>query len=202
MAEGTADEEALFESLPTPNARALAVAGVECFAAKGFYGTTTRDIAGGVGLSPAALYVHFSSKEELLFTICKLGHEGALRALEPTTGANLTPTERVEGMVSRFATWHARNHRLAKVVQYELDALPTERRPELSKMRRQFRSLIERAIEDGAAARVFTAPDVSGVTLAILSLCVDVARWYSPEGERTPDDLGRLYADLIIRMLI
>ncbi|HWC07565.1 MAG TPA: TetR/AcrR family transcriptional regulator [Solirubrobacterales bacterium] len=201
MAEMTADEEALFESLSTPNARALALAGVDCFAAKGFHGTTTRDIAGRVGLSPAALYVHFSSKEELLFTICKLGHEGALLALEDAIGTDLTPAERVEGMVSRFATWHARNHRLAKVVQYELGALSPERRPELSVMRQQFRSLIERAIAEGAATRAFTAPDVSGVTLAILSLCVDVARWYSPEGPRPPDDIGRLYADLIIRML-
>jgi AcrR family transcriptional regulator len=201
MTEVLADEEALFDRLSTPNARALVSAGVECFAAKGFYGTTTRDIAGRVGLSPAALYVHFSSKEELLFTICKLGHEGALLALETAAGTDLTPTERLEGMVSRFATWHARNHRLAKVVQYELDALSAERRPELSVMRQKFRRLIEAAIADGAATRAFTAPDVSGVTLAILSLCIDVARWYSPEGARAPDDLGRLYADLIIRML-
>jgi hypothetical protein len=37
--------------------------------------------------------------------------------------------------------------------------------------------------------------------LALLSLVVDVARWYRPEGPRSPDDIGALYADLALRMV-
>lgn len=40
-------------------------AAADAFAAKGFHATTTRDIAGRAGLSPAGVYVHFASKEDL-----------------------------------------------------------------------------------------------------------------------------------------
>lgn len=197
----TQDESTLFESLDAPKARELAMAGVECFAEKGFYGTTTRDIANRVGLSPAAVYVHFPSKAELLFTISRLGHESALHALEGAAAREAAPEQRITAMVASFAAWHARNHRLAKVVQYELDALPRERRPELKAMRHRFTIVFETAIEAGVADKSFTVPDVPGAVLAILSLCIDIARWYSPTGPRSPDDLGRLYADLILRLL-
>ena len=57
-------------SSPVVDARTrLARAAVDAFATKGFHGTTTRDISIAAGMSPAALYVHHRSKEELLFLI-------------------------------------------------------------------------------------------------------------------------------------
>lgn len=44
-------------------------------------------------------------------------------------------------------------------------------------------------------------PDVPGTTLAVLSLCIDVARWFNTAGRRTPDEVGALYADLVLRMV-
>jgi hypothetical protein len=56
-------------------------------------------------------------------------------------------------------------------------------------------------VEDGVADGSFDVPDVKGTTLAILSLCIDVARWFSLDGPRTPDEVGALYADLVLRMV-
>jgi AcrR family transcriptional regulator len=44
-------------------------AAMECFASTGFRGTTTREIASRVGLTEAALYRHFASKEALYAAI-------------------------------------------------------------------------------------------------------------------------------------
>ena len=44
-------------------------AAMQCFAAAGFRGTTTREIASRVGLTEAALYRHFESKEALYAAI-------------------------------------------------------------------------------------------------------------------------------------
>ncbi|HEV7626828.1 MAG TPA: helix-turn-helix domain-containing protein, partial [Streptomyces sp.] len=62
--------------------RGLLASAVRCFAANGFHATTTRDISAGVGLSPAALYVHFPSKELVLFEIMRIGHERALAHIQ------------------------------------------------------------------------------------------------------------------------
>jgi len=49
-------------------ARILAEA-AEWFAGSGYAGTSMRDIAGAVGLTPGALYVHFPSKGQLLLAV-------------------------------------------------------------------------------------------------------------------------------------
>jgi TetR/AcrR family transcriptional regulator, regulator of cefoperazone and chloramphenicol sensitivity len=44
----------------------ILAAAIELFAARGYAGTSMRDIAETVGMTKAALYYHFSSKEEVL----------------------------------------------------------------------------------------------------------------------------------------
>lgn len=53
-------------------ARILAVA-AEWFANHGYAATSMRDIAGAVGLTPGALYVHFPSKGQLLLAVYEEG---------------------------------------------------------------------------------------------------------------------------------
>src|ERR1041384_552132 len=58
--------------------RGLLSSAVRYFASNGFHATTTRDICEGMNLTPGALYVHFPSKEVVLFEIIRTGHERAL----------------------------------------------------------------------------------------------------------------------------
>jgi AcrR family transcriptional regulator len=180
----------------------LLEAASEAFADKGFHATTTRDIAARVGLSPAAVYVHFASKEELLYELSLVGHQAALAIVVSAAGrAGTAPAERLQAVVSDFASWHARHRRTARVVQYELAALTPEHRAVIDGLRRQIQDRMRELLEAGVAAGDFVVPDVPGTALALLSLVVDVARWYRPEGPRSPDDIGALYADLALRMV-
>jgi AcrR family transcriptional regulator len=56
---------------PRPGSRRDQIldAAMQCFASSGFRGTTTREIASRVGLTEAALYRHFASKEALYAAI-------------------------------------------------------------------------------------------------------------------------------------
>ena len=44
-------------------------------------------------------------------------------------------------------------------------------------------------------------PFIPGTTLAVLSLCIDVARWFKVGGTRTPEEIGALHAGLVLRMV-
>jgi AcrR family transcriptional regulator len=50
--------------------------GLSCFAARGFSGTTTREVAARVGITEAALYRYFPSKEALYSAIIESKIEG------------------------------------------------------------------------------------------------------------------------------
>ncbi|MEU3662978.1 TetR/AcrR family transcriptional regulator [Streptomyces sp. NPDC032940] len=186
----------------TPDAaRRLLVAAVEAFAERGYHATTTRDIAGRAGMSPAALYIHYKTKEELLHRISRIGHDRALSILRTAAEGDGSATERLADAVGSFVRWHAGRRTTARVVQYELDALGPDARAEIVALRRQVDAQVRRIIEEGVAAGEFEVVDVQGTTLAVLSLCIDVARWFNIDGPRTPDEVGALYADLVLRMV-
>ncbi|MET9776670.1 TetR/AcrR family transcriptional regulator [Streptomyces sp. NPDC006367] len=186
----------------TPDAaRRLLVAAVEAFAERGYHATTTRDIAGRAGMSPAALYIHYKTKEELLHRISRIGHDRALSILRAAAEGEGSAAERLADAVSSFVRWHAGRRTTARVVQYELDALGPDARAEIVALRRQVDAEVRGIIEDGVASGEFEVADVQGTTLAVLSLCIDVARWFNVNGPRTPDEVGALYADLVLRMV-
>lgn len=189
----------VWEHVQPPAARRLLTGAIDAFAERGFQATTTRDIASRAGMSPAALYVHYPSKERLLFEISLYGHKAALEILS-AADLGIDPGERLRGMVSAFTAWHAEHHTIARVVQYELAALSPEHFAEVATIRRAISDLVERVLADGVADGSFAVGDLHGTTLAVLSLSIDVARWYSPS-RQDPSELGTLYADLALRMV-
>lgn len=179
----------------------LVAAATAAFAERGYHATTTRDIAARAGMSPAAVYVHHSSKEELLFLISRDGHDMALRVLREAGPDDAEPFARLHATVRAFTLWHAQHHTAARVVQYELAALSPEHRHEIAVRRRAIDQHMREVIAAGVARGVFDVPDVAGTTLALLSLAVDVARWYRDDGRRSAASVADLYADLAVRMV-
>ncbi|WP_405994345.1 TetR/AcrR family transcriptional regulator [Streptomyces sp. NBC_00986] len=199
--ETTAGDPQAWAEVTPDAARRLLIAAVEAFAERGYHATTTRDIAGRAGMSPAALYIHYKTKEELLHRISRIGHEKALEILRTAAGREGSAAMRLADAVSSFVRWHAGGRTTARVVQYELDSLGPDARAEILALRRQVDAEVRGIVEDGVADGSFDVSDVKGTTLAILSLCIDVARWFSLDGPRTPDEVGALYADLVLRMV-
>lgn len=176
-------------------------AAVAAFAEKGFHGTTTRDIAGAAGMSPAAVYVHHRSKEELLHLISRDGHQGALAVVREARTVSDDPVAQVAEVARAFAAFHAHHHTMARIINYELAALTPEHRAEIDALRtsidREFRSLVV----DGVAAGVFDAPDPALAATALASMAIDIARWYREGGEWSPEQVGSYYADLALRLV-
>lgn len=179
----------------------LLSAAVEAFAEKGFHGTTTRDIAARAGMSPAAVYVHHRSKEDLLYLISRRGHQTALRVVREAIESATDPATQLAEMMRRFARHHATAHTGARIVNYELAALSPEHLREIVQIRRAIENAIREVVEAGAAAGRFHSGHPRMTALAILSLCIDIARWYRDEGEWTPEDIGEHYAELALRMV-
>ena len=187
---------------PVPeSSRRMIEAAVDAFAERGYHATTTRDIATRVGLSPAALYVHFPSKQALLTQISRLGHEAAVELVESSMVGIDDPMGRLQAVIHAFAAWHAEHHLVARVVQVELSALADDDRRAVIALRQQIERQVQRQLEAGVAAGQMEVSDTRAVARALLSLSVDVSRWYDPKSNETPEGIGLLYADLATRMV-
>ncbi len=56
-------------------------------------------------------------------------------------------------------------------------------------------------MEAGVADGSFAVPDGEGVTLAIVSLCVDVCRWFPTGRYADPEAVAKLYSELAVRLV-
>jgi AcrR family transcriptional regulator len=182
--------------------RRILISAVRAFAEHGFEGTTTRRICTGAGLSSAALYVHFASKEQLLYEISIVGHRGALAELRSAVEEGGSPTTTLRNAVHAFVLYHAKHHTLARVIQYELRVLNPDHFADVAAIRREIDSLIRGCIHAGVEAGQLACADIAGAALAIESLAIDVARWFqSHRSSRTPEQLAAMYAQFALQIV-
>jgi AcrR family transcriptional regulator len=200
----SANSAELWAGIESESSRRILLAALAAFAKHGFQAATTREISEGAGMSPAALYVHYKAKSDLLYEISRIGHQSVLDQVEHALrDAPEDPEERVRRFVAAFAKWHADHHVVARVIQYELKSLPTRQFRKIAELRKRFEELLGAELQAGVKAGVFDITELEATTLAILSLCIDLARWYHPrEDHKTSAEVGELYAELVIRMLL
>ena len=179
----------------------IMLAAADAFADRGFHATTTRDIASRAGLSPAGVYVHYSSKEVLLFELSRRGHARARDLLVAAADAAPDATEALRAIIGGFSRWHAEHYELGRIVQFEFRHLSPEHREAVLGLRKEIDSVVAGVLRDGLATGEFEVDDVPGTALALLSMAIDVARWYAPDVRRTPAAIETAYGDLAVRLV-
>jgi AcrR family transcriptional regulator len=185
----------------TDTAVRIMLAAADAFADKGFHATTTRDIASRAGLSPAGVYVHFASKEVLLFELSRRGHARARDLLVAAADQAATPTEALRALIGGFSRWHAEHYELGRIVQFEFRHLSPEHREAVLGLRKEIDGVVAGVLRDGVATGEFEVDDVPVTALALLSMAIDVARWYAPDVRRTPADIETSYGALAVRLV-
>lgn len=190
------------EPVPRSEGRSrLYEAAIEAFATRGFHATTTRDIAAAAGMSPAALYAHHRTKEELLYVIAVRGHEASLALVRKAIASCDDPVAQLRELAHSFAEFHATSHTTARVLNYELAALEPAHRAEVDDLRRHIDRETRALVERGVRAGVFTTPNPTMAATAILSLGVDLARWFTEGHHWTSTQIADFYADVALRIV-
>ncbi|MDT5330224.1 MAG: hypothetical protein QOF31_1521, partial [Mycobacterium sp.] len=124
-----------------------------------------------------------------------------LAALKEADDPAASGTERLRAVVAAFATWHAENHELARVVQYELHGLTQAHYRTIAPLRHQATDVITEIVACGVTAGEFHVDNVDEVVMAISSLCVDVCRWFPSRKHRDAHKLGEVYAGVAQRLV-
>jgi AcrR family transcriptional regulator len=177
------------------------IAAVEIFAEQGFHGSSTRQIAKDAGMSPAAVYQHYRSKEDLLYAITWTATKTLADRMESVATQPGSATERLSRLVSTHAAHNAALHTAARVANAELHSLRPKQRKGIVAIRDGIDALFDDCLREGSRSGEFTLTDLAMTRIALISLGIAVSRWYSPDGRLTPQEVGEIYAMLALRIV-
>ena len=127
---------------------ALLDAAAAMFAAKGFDGTSIRDIAGAVGMLPGSLYYHFKSKEELLLAVYRKGVARFEAAIDEALGQTVDePWQAIEAACAAHLSILLDGGDYARIVNPEfVRSFPPEMLPVLNAERDRYERHFEKLI--------------------------------------------------------
>lgn len=137
------------------------------FAEKGYHGASTTDIATRLGIAQPSLYYYFSSKDEALEKICRIGTEGYLERLTAIIEGTGVTAVKIRAAVRNHIAPVLTIPDYVKAFQRERRYLPDDRRRDLSALTRQYDRLFRDLLEAGVTSGELR-PDLDARVSALL----------------------------------
>lgn len=203
------DATAVGPEVLSPNATAAAhsqkdrirLAAVQLFTRQSYAGTSMKQLAQDLGMTPANLYNYYASKEAILFEV--LTHElSSLLERNHTIVATCDdPVQRMRELAHDLVIEDLENPRAAFVGRHGTNGLAEEGRNFVAGLMSEVRAIWAATVEEGVARGVFDVDNVRLSTLSVLTLCSSTSSWYSISGDMSPEDVADHIAEAVLRIL-
>lgn len=165
---------------------------------KGYHETSMEEIAARVGISKGTVYLHFVSKEELVFALLQRGLRSFLSALDSTLDLSLSPREKLEELFRKtytemFTVHKSQLYGAVSVVfrSPEFHTFLADRRERFVAMWEEPMARVARLVAEGqAAGELDPSLPVSVVVGVFASLLNPRSFQYASEREgRSPEEI-------------
>lgn len=163
-------------------------AAIDCFAARGYHGTSMREIAHAGKMSVAGVYHHYASKQQMLFSVLEPAMI-ELRAMLAATRDAIPadqPDARFAAMIEVLADFHIRRKKIAFLGLSELRSLESPYLEQIVAIRRDNQNMVNDEARAAARQGVFTTPDPTFASRMTVMTAISLSRWYDPTGPVTP----------------
>jgi len=177
---------------------------IELFEKKGFSTTSIQDIVDELGVTKGSFYYYFSSKEQLLMDIYNEYITNLLdRQTKIIANKTLSPKDQLIEIIQLLIDDLIENGPRARIYFREMRHLSENNINTIKKIRKQFRKNIEMIIQTGKEQGVFKNHLPADIlAFALLGLTNWSYNWYTPDGEITPDQLVKIYSELLLTGLL
>jgi len=170
---------------------------------KGFGGTTVREIAEGAGVWPGTLHYYFPTKESILLALMEQGIAGAEGGFRQALEESDDPIERIRHAIRAHVRMLVGNEAGTYVLLYEGRGLTGDARTAMVRLRDRYDALWDGLLYQAVGTgRLRNGVDVRMTRLFILGSVNWVAQWYSPDGGKTPDQIGDEFAAITLEGIL
>ncbi|MFA7892177.1 TetR/AcrR family transcriptional regulator [Pseudomonas putida] len=176
--------------------QAVLRAAVRIFNERGFHATLLEDVAISLGISKPTIYHYLGNKEQVLLQCVIHGLEQLIEAADAARQEPGRGIDRLRNYLRRYAEINMDDFGRC-VIRTGDEALSEEGRKQFRGLKGEIdhamRTLIEDAIKDGSIAPC----DSKLLAFSLAGALNWPARWFSPEGKQTREEVAQQMVDLL-----
>jgi len=163
------------------------------FGRKGFHSTSLEEVAKSMGITKAAIYYYFKDKNEILFECHKLAIEIAKNAIEDAENRGANGYEKLTLTIKNYVVGLTTDLEYFSIL-VDVSALRPRERSYVISYRDRFEAKMRKFVEEGIADGSILPCEPKFAIFTIMGAVSWVPSWYSPNGERSGEEI----ADLLI----
>lgn len=173
-------------------------------AEKGYEATSMRDVSEALGVSPAGLYYHFKSKEDLLYQIQFRTFDALLKKQEAIAAMPGTAEERFRRLMHGHLAFFLSHPNELKVCTYEMESLDGALFDTVEALRRRYYHLFSASVSalmGGGDSPAETTPRSRHAALFVFGMLNWIFMWYDSARHGTVECIGDEMIDLALNGL-
>lgn len=183
-------------------ARRILESATVLFGTRGVHGTSMRDIATDAGIRAPSIYEHFSSKEDLVAALMRIGRAHTVTTFDRAIARSAPdPVARLDAAVDALVAIHTGHPMLMRVLTDDVHGLaPQVTEPALT-MRLEMSLRLGQILVEGEDSAVMTFPNLVSTVAAVHGLFIRIPYWFTAGDQFGVDDLAADYRALVRSML-
>ena len=155
---------------------------ISLFAARGFRGTSIRDIAHAMNMSISNIYHYFGNKEGLLVAILEHASEQLVEPLSDVRSLDLPPVERFRKLVETHLRLSQQNNDQGKIFSLDEEHLSPEGEDINRRIQRAILDIYREELQELQQEGFAGERSITVLTFNVLGVINWQLRWYRPEG--------------------
>ncbi|MCB2377660.1 TetR/AcrR family transcriptional regulator [Hymenobacter sp. BT635] len=159
------------------------------FKAKGFGGTSMRDLGSQVGMEAASMYNHISSKDDILESICFHVSNTYISQLNEIEQLPVSYVDKLKALIRLHIRLMIEDGAAVSVANNDWKYLSEVKLQQFKEARKTYEKGFAALIEQGITAGEFQPMNVSVALFTILSAVRWVELWYRPGRGITAEEL-------------
>jgi len=183
-------------------------AAIKCFAEQGYEKTTLHDIAARLGLTHAALYYYYKSKEVLLVQSAQIVMQMLTSNLHAAAQRDTSsPRVALKNVIVAQILYQFETREVTPFIDSVLFGAHSRRNiisethlEDLRQSQRTIAGIYKAIIQRGGEAGDFTIANINEVVFAIIGMVSHTVYWYTPHDDADLNNFAAQQAELCLKL--